>query len=265
MCSVQQEIVSGALVPVALQQALGLVTLANNCSATLLNRFWVLTADHCVAGGVFAGPDGPFSSVAVTATWSTRTVIPTRYVRFGVSSGLDVALMFLGAGDFGPANVQLFYLDQVETGDPVIKYGRGIYAFATGSGPTASPAKQDGIYRSAQFVPSSADAKRYTLPLNVAGQIANGGDSGGPDFRTAPNGIAIGISGVQSTCAATGYVPGKPANWTWATGISSCNSDAIYTIRDQVVRVIQEGRDPCPEVSANCAAVELSSRLLLLK
>ena len=48
ICHLQQRIIAGALVSVQTQQDLGLVTVGGGCSGTLVNRFWVLTADHCV-------------------------------------------------------------------------------------------------------------------------------------------------------------------------------------------------------------------------
>ncbi len=122
----------------------------------------------------------------------------------------------------------------------------------------------DGLYRSARFTPSTASATAYTLPTTTASQVGAGGDSGGPDIVTAPNGIGVGIAGVQSTCVATGYVPDRPRLWPWATGISSCDSAAISTIRFEITNLIQEGRIPCPSVSAGCGIVEQASLLLLL-
>ena len=188
VCTVQQPIVSGNLVDVARQQDLGLVTVGGGCSGTLVNRFWVLTADHCVTtDGNINGPTQALVSVPITAAWSDRTVIPTRFVRNWGGAGLDIALIFLGAGDFGTDRIQLFFVDEVDTSMTLMKFGRGISAYAS-AGPPPVPAFRDGLYRSAQFTPSAASAASYTLPSNGAGQVGNGGDSGGPDFVTRARG-----------------------------------------------------------------------------
>lgn len=277
ICTITQPIIAGAPVPVPTQKDLGLVTVGGGCSGTLVNRFWVLTADHCVTtNGAVGGPAAALNALPITAAWSTRTPIPTRLVRNWVGligplggNNLDIALIFLGAGDFGQANSQLFFVGDLDNGMTLTKYGRGIFANAS-AGPPPVAAQQDGGYRSARFVSSNASATGYTLAL-TAGQVGAGGDSGGPDIVTAPNGVGLGIAGVQSACSFTGVVPGQPAflpggavNWPWVTGISSCSSAAISTARFDIVQIIQEGRVPCPDVSAGCAIMESAQLLLLL-
>src|SRR6476646_4827134 len=99
ICSVKQEIRQGVLVPVDRQRELGLVTVGTaGCSGTLVNRFWVLTADHCVTStGTINGPSAALTALPITAAWSTRAPVPTRLVRNWGASGLDVSLIFLGA------------------------------------------------------------------------------------------------------------------------------------------------------------------------
>ncbi len=152
-----------------------------------------------------------------------------------------MALVFLGNGDFGKVNMQLINgTDRPRVGDPLIKYGRGISAYAT-AGPPARAATSDGRYRTARFTVSASGAATYTLPANTAGQVGSGGDSGGPDFWVAESGLPRLIMGVQSTCRATGYVAGMPQNWTWAAGISSCNSAPITDIHPEISRVMGDG------------------------
>ena len=181
-------------------------------------------------------------TLAVTAAWTSRRAIPTRVVRnWGPTSGLDVALLFLGGGDLGAANTQLFYVDTVETNQTVVNFGRGRFGFATGTGPTtAVPAPPtDGLYRSAQFTPTDAGENFITVQPNAAGQIASGGDSGGQDFVITPDGIHFGIAGVSSNCSAS-YVPGMPRIWMWATGITRCTSAGLAGARFDLLNIIAE-------------------------
>ena len=166
-----QEIRQGALVPTARQQELGLVTVGGGGSGTLINRFWVLTADHCVASnGAVNGPSAALSGLPITAAWSTKRPLPTRLVRNWGGAGLDVALIFLGVGDFGQVNIQPLFVGEAEAGMTMTKYGRGIFEYAT-AGPPPVPAQQDGQYRSAGFTASSATPTAYVLPVNAAGQV----------------------------------------------------------------------------------------------
>lgn len=112
-------------------------------------------------------------------------MIPTRLVRNWGASGLDIALVFLGAGDLGTANRQLFFVDDVDTTMRLTKFGRGIFAYAR-AGPPAAPAQSDGQYRVVVFTPNGGGARGYTLPANAAGQVGNGGENGAPVFVGLP-------------------------------------------------------------------------------
>ena len=233
VCTQQHPLVSGALVDTVTQRNLGLVTIntaIGSCSGTLLNQYWVLTAEHCVTS--------PASGNRVSATWTGATATASGVVRYRQTTGLDVALLYLGMGDLGPTNIQLFYVQEVERGMRLIKYGRGVSGFAT-SGPPPVRAEMDGRYRSAVFMADSG-GDRYVLPANSSGQVGSGGDSGGPDIVLASNGVGLGIAGVTSNCSPTGYVPDRPEDWNWATGISECRSAALHPIRHDIVMRIQQ-------------------------
>jgi hypothetical protein len=240
-----RRIVAGNLVDVPQQRALGLVALSNDCSGTLLNRFWVLTTDHCVGGGVFGGPPVSFT---ITAAWSNASVpvTPTnRFVRFWNTDRLDVALIYLGNGDFGPVDVQHLFVGPVNNGSLVTKYGRGISAYAYSDSMGPHPATRDGLYRSAQFTvsPPVLIPTNYMNRVNSAGQVGNAGDSGGADFALQGSGLAI--TGVQSRCHFTACLAGKNCSpvggpdWNWVTKIDYCESAPIDKIRDRILQAVQ--------------------------
>jgi hypothetical protein len=135
-------------------------------------------------------------------------------------------------------------------------------------------AQLDGQYRSATFTVSALGWKGviapvpggppsipcttgsavtiicYTLPANNPGQVGAGGDSGGPDILLAPNGVGLGIAGVQSTCQGVSVLPpnqlyldpptNTQLNWNWVASVSNCDSAPIAGIRFDIVQIIQE-------------------------
>ena len=65
------------------------------------------------------------------SAWRSGTATPTRSVRYYTSNRLDVALLFLGRGDFGARNTRLIYHNAVDTSMTLAKFGRGISAYGS--------------------------------------------------------------------------------------------------------------------------------------
>lgn len=195
LCTSQQPVINGDPVSEEVQRELGLVVLGG-CSGTLLNRYWVLTARHCVTtNGQNDGPLRDPGLISLSAAWSPDTAVATRIYELETNRRAvtdDIALVFFGAGDLGPVEAQPLLSRQksgidvgfqgvrLGTSRRITVYGRGRHAFAV---PPTTPSQRDGKYRTwSNFRPSSIRAasrsprtagRRPEPPATAAGRAGS--------------------------------------------------------------------------------------------
>jgi len=208
---------------IAEQEEIGLVLLATDlpgCVGTLLNQYWVLTSDDCVIRfqNGWAGlqpaagrPNKPPAEMKITAAWHSKTVTPTRSVRYWNSDNLNVALLFLGKGDFGSRDrrTRLIFHDPIDTGVLLTKFSRD---------------------NTKKFTPVVANETSVELDRLT---FLEPGSPGGPDYLTAANDALLSIASVTSQC---NFGNDK-----------RCLSTPLFSLRDDILARMKETPPP-PDV-----------------
>jgi hypothetical protein len=248
---VTQPLVAGKEVSAQEQQdqvLVGVRIKTATCSGTLLNNEWAITAAHC-----FEGKNAKAADLELIANWKTKQ---TRGAKEFHILPNDIALVRaaspfngVGAGFNMPV-----YLDTVTPGRTVKVYGLGYYELAKGEGNSATEAKKDNQFRSADFQVARADDLRFWFPPNKDGAIPAGGDSGGPAFVNA--GGKSHLAGISSLCMVL-PVKGKPLGWTWAGTVTECGYAPPGNVWSEIQRHI--GSNGCRNYAWRAVgAVELA-------
>ncbi|MEX5295239.1 hypothetical protein QYM41_08155 [Kocuria sp. CPCC 205268] len=199
----------------------------------------------------------------ITAAWDvgdgsgtaqTRTV-----VRVDTFRPADVALIQLSSPfvqrTLAPDRTRLINADGQfpyfgsEGGMALTVFGRGIFAFATGSGDGVVPSQSDGQYRVGYArVTEATDPDLYWYASKDGGFIA-GGDSGGPSFALTFTGYAL--VGVHAL-ATVEYAPGKdatPTPWTWVSATPKAADAPLRPLREQLEAIMGPAAPAAPPPS----------------
>lgn len=254
------------------QEQFGLLTLTNpegSCTASMLNDYWAITAEHCVYSAKGSCPQFAANQISLKATWPglSKTVQALQVIAYGTPISCpnnirgtpeDIAILQVGLHDFGRPDSRPMKLDDQRPMNNITvrAYGRGINALAFQAGPTAVPTQLDGLFRWADFdiitvsPNSAAPPLTYTFPGN-RGATTAGGDSGGPSYiqdwddplstRRKLEHRLLGVHSFCSTnCLAGQSCPDANNNpWTWVSSINQCTDAAVFSVRSAILAAIE--------------------------
>ncbi len=267
----------------ATQERLGLVALRRtgsnpHCSGVMLTNTWIATAAHCLTQfrdraepgrlrvvANWRAPAGTprdgiqeAAGAAVHTFWSHRTEDDSPATTF------DIALVRLAAPIAVNGNLTGYaaVLDDMTitglNGTVLDIFGRGINQWASGPADAPVASMGDNRYRRAQVTVSGLRLNTQTAP---AGGFANivqytmtgtegvaGGDSGGPSFRTGPDGVPR-LVGVHSLCVTSCLLQGRCPDsdgsvWRRVSGVEWCGDAPIAPVRSAILDLMAQTWDP---------------------